>query len=132
MKLTITSDALIAGLTVNMEVIVSDADHATKYGFTVIVAAIPTEAPVSTEDDDANDNPRHGITSIENLGPNYFTNAAPCLDEVPEEFYELDLTFENELKIPFDATDFEEDQLTFSFTSDAEDCADCIAIETDS
>jgi len=28
-------------MTLNMEVIVSDADHATKYGFTVVVAALP-------------------------------------------------------------------------------------------
>ena len=122
---------MVAGKTVNIEVIVSDADHATKYGFTVVVAPIPEEAPVSTMEDKSNTFPRHGITSIENKGPNYFTNAAPCLDEIPEESYELDLTFNNELKLPFSATDFEEDELTFTFTSDAEElgCADCISIE---
>jgi len=84
-------------------------------------------------EDKSNTYPRHGISSIENKGPNYFTNAAPCLDEIPEESYELDLTFNNELKLPFSATDFEKDELTYSFTSDAEElgCADCISIEED-
>ncbi len=100
----------------------SDADHATKYGFTVVVAAIPTEAPVSLENDDSNDNPRFGITSIENLGENYFTNAAPCLNDPPDETYSLDLTFNNTLVIAFDVFDFEDDSVTFSFTSDQTDC----------
>lgn len=97
------------------------------------VAPLPEEAPVSTMSDESNDDPRAGITSIGNLGPNYLTNAAPCLEEIPEESYELDLTFNKELTIPFTAFDFEEDEITLSFTSDAEElgCADCISIEED-
>jgi len=84
-KLTITPNALIANMTVNMEVIVSDADHATKYGFKVVVAPAPLSISESSE--------CKGITSVENLGANYLTNHAPCLITPPEESYEVDLTF---------------------------------------
>jgi hypothetical protein len=48
LSITITSCDSIAGLTVNIEIFVSEADQA--YLFTMVLLKIPTEAPLSTSD----------------------------------------------------------------------------------
>jgi len=111
--------------------IVSDADHATTYTFTVEVAEIPTDFPPLSilEDDDCleweeldEDDPNEpkclwpgvslceGIDEFEELGDDYFINAAPCLLFPPDYTYELDFGANNKVTMFLDSFDWDDDE----------------------
>jgi len=135
--------------------IVSDADHATTYTFTLEVEDMPEDEPplsIMGEEDNCleyeeleEDNPNEpeclwpgislceGITSFEELGDNFFINAAPCLLFPPAEETELDFSSNISVTFLLDSYDFDDDvdDLEIEVIIDEEIlelCEDCFSI----
>jgi len=135
--------------------IVSDADHGTTYTFTVVVAEKPEDKPplsIKGENDECleleeldEDDPNEpkclrpgvslceGITSFEELGDNFFINAAPCLLFPPDKEYELDFGSNISVTFLLDSYDFddEEDSIEIEVIIDEEIqalCEDCFSV----